>query len=88
MTRAGGEGTLAAQAATLTLGQAAPDAELLAVGQRVLEAVLAHDAAAADLLGLAGRRASLGEEQVGVDAEAVRLVLPAALVDVDFSMCA
>ena len=42
---AGGLGPLAADAAPLTLGQPAPDAELLAVGQGVLEAVLAHDAA-------------------------------------------
>ena len=71
-----GEGPLAAEAAALPLAHAAPDAELLAVGERVLEAVLAHDAAAADLLGLPGGRTPLGEEQVGVDAEAVGVVLP------------
>ena len=65
---AGGLGTLAAQATTLALGQPAPDAELLAVHQRVLEAVDAHDTATADFLGLTGGRATLGEEEVGVDA--------------------
>ena len=45
-------------------------------GEGVLEAVLAHDAAPADLLGLPGGGAPLGEEQVGVDAEAVGVVLP------------
>ena len=44
-----------------------------------LEALLAHDAAAADLLGLARRRAPLGEEEVGVDTEAVGLVLPTVI---------
>src|SRR4029453_597357 len=44
----------AAQPATLTLGQPAPDAEALVVGERVLEALGLHLAAGADLLGLAG----------------------------------
>ena len=76
--RCGGPGQrpLAADAATLTLAHAAPDAELLTVGQGVLEAVLAHDAAPADLLGLPGGRATLGEEEVRVDAKAVGEVLP------------
>ena len=39
--------------APLTLAHAAPDAELLAVGERGLQAVLADDAAPAHLLGLA-----------------------------------
>ena len=56
--------------------QAAPDAELLAVRQGVFEAVLTHNAAAADLLGLPGGGASLREEEVWVDTHAVRLVLP------------
>src|SRR4051812_24547352 len=42
--RATGEGPLAADAAALPLAQPAPDAELLAVGEGVLEAVLPHDA--------------------------------------------
>ena len=36
----------------------------------------AHHAAAADLLGLPRRRATLGEEQIGVDAQTVGLVVP------------
>ena len=70
----------AAQAATLALGQPAPDAELLAVVERVLQALHAHHAPAADLLGLPGGRSPLREEQVGVDPEAVGLVLPTALI--------
>ena len=35
---------------------------------------------ATDLLGLAGGRAALGKEEIGVDAEAVGLVLPSLLV--------
>src|SRR5581483_1755243 len=73
-----GERALAAEAATLPLGQAAPDAELLAVAQRVLEALEAHLAAAAHGLRLPGGRTTLGEEQVGVDAEAIGPLLPAA----------
>ena len=68
-----------ADLAPLSFAQAAPDAELLAVGQGVLQTVLADDTAAADLLGLPGRRAPFGEEQVGVDAHAVGLALPSPL---------
>ena len=71
-----GEGPLAADAATLALAHPAPDAELLAVRQGVLEAVLTDDAASADLLGLPRGRPTLGEEQVRIDAEAVGVVLP------------
>ena len=76
---AGGLRPLAADAAALTLGEPAPDAELLAVLEGELEALLAHDAPAADLLGLARRGAPLGEEEVGIDAEAVGVVLPAVI---------
>ena len=48
-------------------------------GQGVLEAVLPDDATPADLLGLPRRRPALGEEEVGVDAHAVGLCLPAAV---------
>ena len=54
-----------------------------AIGQRVFEAVLPDDAPAADLLRLPRRRPPLGEEQVGIDAEAVGLVLPAAIFIVE-----
>src|SRR5207248_5059329 len=53
--RPASKGPLATDAAPLTLAHAAPDPELLSVGQGVLEALLAHDAAPADLLGLTGR---------------------------------
>src|SRR5688572_27810599 len=49
---AAGHGPLAADAAPLALAHPAPDAELLAVGQGVLEALGPHHAALADLLGL------------------------------------
>ena len=71
-----GQGPLPADAAPLPLGQPAPDAELLAVREGELEAVLPHHAAPTDLLGLPGGRSPLGEEQIGVDAQAVGLVLP------------
>src|SRR5207247_3313590 len=70
-----GQRTRPADAPALALAHAAPDAELLAVGQRVLEARLADHAAPADLLGLTRGRTPLGEEKVGVDPEAVGLVL-------------
>ena len=76
---AGGLGPLAADAPALTLGEPAPDAELLAVLEGELEALLANDAPAAHLLRLARRGAPLGEEEVGIDAEAVGVVLPAVI---------
>src|SRR5688572_2267655 len=66
-----GEGSLAPEPAAFALAHAAPDAELLAVLERELEALLTHHAPPADLLGLSRRRTPLGEEQVGIDAEAV-----------------
>src|SRR5271163_3642752 len=71
---------LTPQPSPFTLGQPAPDPELLAVGQGVLEAVLAHHTATADLLGLAGRRTPLGKEKVRVDTHAVGPGLPAAFL--------
>src|SRR5947209_854228 len=75
---AAGQGPGPADAAALAFAHAAPDAELLAVLEGVLEALEADDAAPAHLLGLPRRRAPLREEEVGVDAETVGLVLPAA----------
>jgi hypothetical protein len=69
-------GALAANASALTLGESTPDPELLAVLQRELEALTAHHAASADLLGLTRRGAPLGEEEVGIDTETVGVVLP------------
>ena len=76
---AAGQGPGPADAAALAFAHAAPDAELLAIGEGVLEALEADDAAPAHLLGLPGRRAPFREEEVGVDAQAVGLVLPAAV---------
>src|SRR4051812_29163359 len=65
--------------AALPLAQATPDAEPLVVLQRVLQALAAHLAADADLLGLAGRTALLREERLGVGLSAQRALLPALL---------
>ena len=73
------EGALAADAAAFPLGHPAPDPELLTVPQRVLEALGLDLAATADGLRLLGGRPSLGEEQVGIDSEAVGTLLPAAI---------
>src|ERR1700733_4041622 len=77
---AAGQGPGPTQAAALTFAHPTPDAELLAVGQGVLETVLAHDAAPAHLFRFARRRPPLWEEQIGIDAHAVGLNLPAALL--------
>src|SRR3954453_23438580 len=66
----------AAQPAALPLGEAAPDAEALVVGQRVLEALGADRALHADLLGLAGGAALLREERLRVGLGAERTLLP------------
>ena len=79
---AGRLGSHATDAAPFTLAEPAPDAELLAVTEGELEALLAHHAAAADLLGLPRRCAPLGKEQVGIDAEAVGMLLPALVVEI------
>src|SRR5579859_7472723 len=68
-----------ADAPPLPLAHATPDAELLAVDQRVLEAVLADHAPPAHLLGLTRRGSPLRKEQVRVNAHAVGLPLPRPL---------
>ena len=50
------------------------------LARRVLQAVLAHDATPADLLGLPGGGSPLREEQVRVDSHAVGLQLPASFL--------
>src|SRR3954470_6438860 len=66
----------AAQPAPLPLREAAPDAEALVVGQRVLQALRLDLAPGADLLGLPGRAALLGEEGLRVGLCAQRPLLP------------
>ena len=80
-----GECPLAPDAAPLPLRHAAPDAELLAVPQRVLQAVGLDLAAVADALGLLGGGPPLREEQVGIDPQAVGALLPppVSLVDLE-----
>jgi hypothetical protein len=80
--RATGEGPLTPYPTPLTLAHAAPNAELLAVRQGKLEAVGAHHATAANLFGFTRRGTAFREEEVRIDAEAVGLVLPAALARV------
>ncbi|MGX1270389.1 hypothetical protein RKD18_003583 [Streptomyces phaeoluteigriseus] len=75
------------QSAALPLGQAAPDAESLVVGEGVLEAFGADLTREAHLLGLAGGATLLGEEGLGVGLGAQCALLPAEflvrVVDVD-----
>jgi hypothetical protein len=75
-----GQGASPTDATPLALAHAPPDAELLAVGQCVFEAVLTHHAPPADLLGFPGGRTALREEEVWIDAEAVRPLLPTRLL--------
>ena len=58
------------------LAQATPDAELLAVGEGVLEAVATDFTTLADGLGFLRGSATLGEEQIGIDAQTVCGSLP------------
>src|SRR6266702_6042498 len=71
---------LTLQAAPLTLGHAAPDAEPLVVLQRVLQALGTDLAAAAHPLGLPGRSSLFREERLRICLRAQRLILPAQLV--------
>src|SRR6185436_6654216 len=66
-----------AHPAPLPLAEPAPDAELLAVGERVLQALVLDLTAPAHALGLPGRCPSLREEEVGIDPQAVGPLLPA-----------
>src|SRR3954447_4233512 len=66
----------ASQPAPLPLREAAPDAEALVVGQRVLQAFRLDLAPGADLLGLPGRAALLGEECLRVGLGAQGALLP------------
>src|SRR5581483_110253 len=62
--------------APLALGQTAPDAEPLVVFERILQAFGPDLAAAADLLGLPGGAALLGEEGLRICLRAERAILP------------
>jgi hypothetical protein len=73
-------GALATQPAALTLGESTPDTELFTIGQGVLEAFATNNAAFANFFGFAGAGTTLGEEEIGVNAKAVCLVLPAAFL--------
>src|SRR5690554_5210528 len=67
---------LLAQLAAFALGETAPDAEPLVIGERVLEALGAYFAGCADLLRVARRSALLGEESFGVCLCTQRIGLP------------
>lgn len=75
-----GLGTLTTQATTLALGETAPDSELLTVHQGVLEALETNCATTAHFFGFTGGCSTLWEEEVGVDTETVRVVLPVLFV--------
>jgi len=70
---------LTAELASLTLGKTAPNAELLAIGKCVFKAFVSHDAALADFLGFTRGGPAFRKEEVWIDAEAVRLILPSAV---------
>src|SRR3954471_8533112 len=72
----GGSARPPLEPAPLALGESAPDAEALVVPQGVLEAVAAHVAPAAHLLGLPRRPALLREESLRVGLGAQGLLLP------------
>lgn len=75
-----GLGTLATQATALAFGEATPDTELLAVHQGVFEAFEPDGASTTHFLGFTGGGSALGEEEIGVDSETVRVVLPILFV--------
>jgi hypothetical protein len=72
--------TLTTKATALTLGEATPDTELLAIRQCVFKALATNNAALADFFGFTGAGTALGEEQIGVDSKAVGGVLPATFL--------
>src|SRR5262245_54952802 len=67
------------QLAALSFGQPTPDPEPLVVGKCVLEALSSYLAPHADLLGLAGGAALLGEERLRIGLGAERTLLPGEL---------
>src|SRR4051812_838821 len=70
------------QLATLPLGEPAPDPEPLVVHQRGVQTLGPDLAGQADLLGLPGGTALLGEERLGVRLRAQRALLPPRVVGV------
>ena len=74
------EGASSTQTPTLAFRESSPDPELLTVGERVLETVLAHHAAPADFLGFARGCSTLREEQIGIYSHAVGPRLPVAVL--------
>ena len=75
------EGSLAADLAAFTLGEAAPDAEPLALGNGELETFGLDGTGAANRLCLASRCAAFGKEQILICPAAVRKVLPGQFVE-------
>lgn len=74
-----GLGTLTPQTTPLPFRQPAPDTKFLAIFQRIFQAIIAYHATTTHFLGFASGRTPLWKEQVGVDAEAVCLVLPSSI---------
>lgn len=77
----GRDGTLFADPPALTLRQAAPDAEFLALLNRELETLSLHLTSVADCLGLASRCPSFRKEQIRIRSRAIGVVLPGQIVD-------
>ena len=73
---------LALQAAPLTFGHAAPDAEPLVMLERVLQALGPYLTAAAHSLGFPGRSSLFREERLRICLCAQRSILPAQLVNI------
>jgi hypothetical protein len=73
------EGPGAAQTTTFALAHPAPNTELLAIVEGILQAVVADHAPPAHLFGLTGGRSTFWKEEVGVDAHAVGACLPASI---------
>lgn len=69
-------GALPTKPSSFTLRQTSPDTEFFSVLKGVFEAIVFDFAASTDLFCLAGRGPSLGEEEVGVNTEAICLLLP------------
>jgi hypothetical protein len=67
------------QASPFALTHAAPNTELLAVVEGVLETVLASHTTATDFFGFARRCSTFGEKEVRIDAHAVGSGLPATI---------
>ena len=63
-----GKGSLPAQAATFSFAHTTPNAEFLAVAQRILKTVFTNDAPSADFFSFFSARPPLGEKEIWINA--------------------